>query len=150
MIRIHRVRTSLVAFIASLACSAGAVAQPYSIDWYTIDGGGAMNTTGGAFSLSGTIGQHDAGGPMTGGNFSLTGGFWVVSSTLVPGDMNCDGVVNNFDIDPFVLALTDAAAYAAAYPGCNVSNADINGDGLVNNFDIDFFVNCLTSGSGCP
>ena len=26
--------------------------------------------------MSGTIGQHDAGGPMTGGNYSLTGGFW--------------------------------------------------------------------------
>jgi len=34
----------------------------------------------------------------------------------VRGDLNCDGAVNNFDIDPFVLALTDATAYAAAWP----------------------------------
>ena len=31
-----------------------------------------------------------------------------------PGDLNCDGAVNNGDIDPFVLALTDPGGYAAA------------------------------------
>jgi hypothetical protein len=35
--------------------------QPYTIDWYTVDGGGGMNATGGSFTLSGTIGQPDAG-----------------------------------------------------------------------------------------
>jgi hypothetical protein len=47
----------------------------YNIDWYTIDGGGGTST-GGVYAVSGTIGQPDAGGPMTGGNYSLTGGFW--------------------------------------------------------------------------
>ncbi|MGE0480859.1 MAG: PQQ-binding-like beta-propeller repeat protein [Phycisphaerae bacterium] len=65
------------------------------------------------------------------------------------GDLNCDGLVNNFDIDPFVLALADAGAYAATYPDCDISSADMNGDGAVNNFDIDPFVACL-SGGGCP
>jgi hypothetical protein len=61
-----------------------------------------------------------------------------------PGDMNCDGEINVFDIDPFVLALTDAAAYGAQYPNCIISNGDINGDGLVNAFDIAPFVELLT------
>jgi hypothetical protein len=52
-------------------------AQSYSIDWFKIAGGGATST-GGVYQVSGTIGQHDAGGPMTGGNYSLTGGFWVL------------------------------------------------------------------------
>jgi hypothetical protein len=52
-------------------------AQNYSIGWYKIAGGGGTST-GGEYQVSGTIGQHDAGGPMTGGNFSLTGGFWAV------------------------------------------------------------------------
>ncbi|MGE0479359.1 MAG: M20/M25/M40 family metallo-hydrolase [Phycisphaerae bacterium] len=60
------------------------------------------------------------------------------------GDVNCDGAVNNFDIDPFVLALTDASAYTAAFPACAVVLADVNHDGLVNNFDIDAFVTLLT------
>src|ERR1017187_6696041 len=49
--------------------------QPYSIDWYKVAGGGGTST-GGVYAVSGTIGQHDAGGPMTGGNYSLTGRFW--------------------------------------------------------------------------
>ncbi|MBU0639252.1 MAG: choice-of-anchor J domain-containing protein [Planctomycetes bacterium] len=59
-------------------------------------------------------------------------------------DSNCDGVVNGFDIDAFVLALQSADDYAAAYPDCNhLCNNDINGDGVVNGFDIDSFVDCL-------
>lgn len=65
------------------------------------------------------------------------------------GDMNCDGAVDNFDIDPFVIALTAPAAYSAAFPDCNALNGDVNGDGVLNNFDIDPFVGCITTG-GCP
>jgi hypothetical protein len=56
-------------------------AQSYSIDWFKIDGGGGTST-GGVYSISGTIGQHDAGGPMSGGNYSLTGGFWALYSII--------------------------------------------------------------------
>jgi len=52
---------------------ASARAQNFSIDWFTIDGGGGTST--GAYSVSGTIGQSDA-GTMSGGNYSLVGGFW--------------------------------------------------------------------------
>ena len=49
-------------------------AQQFAIDWFTVDGGGGTST-GGVFSVSGTIGQPDA-GKMSGGNFSVDGGFW--------------------------------------------------------------------------
>lgn len=62
------------------------------------------------------------------------------------GDLNCDNVVNNFDIDAFVLALTDPDGYAQTYPNCDASRADLNIDGSVNNFDIDPFVAMLTNG----
>ncbi|MBL8878355.1 MAG: hypothetical protein JNG88_04475 [Phycisphaerales bacterium] len=62
------------------------------------------------------------------------------------GDTNCDGLVNNFDIDPFVLALTEPAAYGAAFGDCDLRSADANRDGLVNNFDIDPFVALLSGG----
>jgi 6-phosphogluconolactonase (cycloisomerase 2 family) len=73
-------------------------------------------------------------------------GIAVWSPALLAGDLNCDGAINTFDIDPFVLALTDTAAYAEAYPGCDWMLADINGDGFVNTFDIDPFVLLLTGG----
>jgi hypothetical protein len=59
-------------------------AQSYSIDWYKISGGGGTSSNG-QYSVSGTIGQHDAGGPMTGGNYSLTGGFWALYAVQTPG-----------------------------------------------------------------
>ena len=62
-----------------------ASAQNYSIDWYKIAGGGGTSS-GGNYSVSGTIGQPDASGPMTGGNYSLTGGFWaLVQVVQTPG-----------------------------------------------------------------
>ena len=62
------------------------------------------------------------------------------------GDLNCDGSVDFFDIDAFVLAVTDAAAYAATYPDCDIMLADCNGDGEVDFFDIDAFVEVVTGG----
>jgi hypothetical protein len=61
-----------------------AQAQTYSIDWYKIAGGGGTST-GGVYAVSGTIGQHDAGGPMTGGSYSLTGGFWSLIAAVQTG-----------------------------------------------------------------
>jgi hypothetical protein len=58
--------------------------QQYSIDWSTIDGGGGTST-GGVYSVTGTIGQPDAGVAMTGGNYSLTGGFWALYAMQTPG-----------------------------------------------------------------
>jgi len=60
-------------------------AQSYSIDWYKIGGGGGTSTNG-QFSVTGTIGQPDAGATMSGGNFSLTGGFWSLYAVVqTPG-----------------------------------------------------------------
>jgi hypothetical protein len=66
------------------------------------------------------------------------------------GDCNCDGDVNLFDIDAFVLALTSAGevppfgSYYAVYPDCDPLNADADENGEVNLFDIDPFVLLLT------
>ena len=64
-----------------LALAGMKASAQFTIDSFTIDGGGT--STGGAFALSGTIGQPDA-GTMSGGNYSLAGGFWGVSPTPPP------------------------------------------------------------------
>ncbi len=58
-------------------------AQNFSVDWPSIDGGGGTSA-GGPFSLSGTIGQADAGVTMTNGGFALTGGFWSIFAVQTP------------------------------------------------------------------
>jgi len=75
---------TILAVVAALLLPAGALAQNYSIDWYKVAGGGGTST-GLNYSVSGTIGQPDAGGPMTGGNYSLTGGFWSLYAVQSPG-----------------------------------------------------------------
>jgi Flp pilus assembly protein TadD len=60
------------------------------------------------------------------------------------GDLNCDGVVNFDDINPFVLALSDPVAYAAQYPNCDLLNGDCDGDGDVDFDDISAFVALLS------
>ena len=72
----------LVGLCASLF-ALGAFAQ-YSVDWSTIDGGGGAST-GGVYTVTGTIGQPDA-GTMSGGNYTLQGGFWgVIAAVQTPG-----------------------------------------------------------------
>ena len=51
-------------------------AQTYAITWSKI-ASGAGTCTNGSYSLSGTIGQLDAGGPLTNSHYSVAGGFWV-------------------------------------------------------------------------
>jgi hypothetical protein len=65
----------LFLLISFLVTASVVNAQPYSVDWSKISGGGGTSA-GGTYSVSGTIGQPDASGEMRGGNFSVTGGFW--------------------------------------------------------------------------
>jgi len=47
----------------------------YDLSWWTIDSGGSLNNTGGAYSLSASIGQPDASVASSSG-YTLLGGFW--------------------------------------------------------------------------
>ncbi|WP_322496556.1 hypothetical protein [Chloroflexus sp.] len=49
--------------------------------WSAIDGGGATFSTGGADALGSTIGQADA-GSLSGGAYTLHGGFWSGASGM--------------------------------------------------------------------
>ena len=69
------------------------------------------------------------------------GGFRIQEPLL--GDLNCDDVINAFDIEPFLVALFDADSYDELYPNCNINRADINGDGEISAFDIEPFLGLL-------
>lgn len=80
----NRVCSAAIAILfATALVSAGAVTgaptgSDLRVDWSTIDAGGGT-ATGGVFAVTGTIAQIDADPlhPASGGNFVLTGGFWV-------------------------------------------------------------------------
>jgi hypothetical protein len=68
----------LVPMICCLLAVGGVLAQsggPYDLSWNTVDGGGYTFSTGGPYTLGGTIGQADT-RLMFGGGYSLAGGFW--------------------------------------------------------------------------
>jgi hypothetical protein len=70
------VLASVCLVIAGLALSAVSASNlsAYSVPWYTFDGGGGTST-GGAYTVMGTIGQPDA-GQHAGSGYDLIGGFW--------------------------------------------------------------------------
>jgi hypothetical protein len=109
----------------AVASVAVAGAGEWRIDWHSIDGGGRMMTQGSGLSLSGTVGQSDAGGVMTGQGLELTGGFWGATAVEIgslPGDCDGDG-----DID-----LADYGCFA----NC-VGGPDVTVDGDCGTFDFD-------------
>lgn len=62
---------------------------------------------------------------------------------LVRGDLNCDGTVNAFDIEPFLLALFEPSRYVIEFPDCELFLADMNLDSFIDAFDIEPFLNVL-------
>lgn len=121
-----------------------AIAQPYTVDWSTIDGGGTINSTGGTFDLSGTIGQPDAqvAPVMSGGSFELTGGFWPVTQVCYClSDLNHDGKKDGSDIQQFLACVLSGG-------DCTCADADA-ANGLTLD-DVPVFVSSLLDGTGCP
>jgi hypothetical protein len=138
-------RLLLPASLVLLTCVQQASAQ-LSITWSTIDGGGGTST-GGVFSLSGTIGQHDAGPAMAGGTFTLTGGFWAGTGSAHPSfcclnDYNGDGDLGtDADIEAFFACLGGNCC-----PTCP-PDADFNCDGDIGtDGDIEAFFRILGGG----
>ena len=102
-----------------------------------MDSGGGTSS-GGMFTVSGTIGQPDA-GTLSGGEYTLRGGFWTGSAAAnpCPWDLNEDGLINAADLAQLLGAW-------GPNPG---SSADFNNDGMVNAADL---AQLLGSWGPCP
>ncbi len=73
------VRFAVLAWLLMAALLArGALAQGtgFDLSWWTVGGGGDTSSTGGAYTLHGTIGQPGVGASMAGSSYALDGGFW--------------------------------------------------------------------------
>ena len=72
-------RVTILLTLAVLFLLAGSVlaqsGDSYDLSWWTVDSGGYTFSTGGNYTLGGTIGQPDA-GASSGGTYTLAGGFW--------------------------------------------------------------------------
>ncbi|MBN2446305.1 MAG: hypothetical protein JXO22_06255, partial [Phycisphaerae bacterium] len=139
LLDIDNVTTPDAPFVLEGGLTTGIGAQPATLD-FSFDTAGMSS---GSFStLVGiTVSDEDIPGES---NTLLTLTLTVNIGGSVVGDMNCDGATDVFDIDAFVLALTDQVGYEMAYPECARDRADVNTDGLVDVFDIDAFVDLIS------
>lgn len=108
-----------------------AFAGNYDVSWSTVDGGGQMSATGRGYLLSGTIGQADAGSTLSGGEYTMIGGFWAVSAALSlcgsdPGDMDGDDDVDLVDFGEFQLCYTGPSG--AISEDCECADFDSDND----------------------
>lgn len=137
----NRMTTGALAFVLMMMAPK-ALSQDLGISWYTIDGGGGVST-GSGFTVSGTIGQPDA-GVLSGGDLTLTGGFWAAGAEQpcsLPGDITGDGAVD----------LTDLAIVLANYgvpSGAAYEDGDLDGDGDVDLADLAIVL--AAYGTACP
>ena len=108
--------------IALLGLPSAALAQPFTLEWSTIDSGGAINLTAGAYTLGDSIGQPDA-GTLTAAPYECQGGFWNTDQATPPGCYaNCDGstgtpALTANDFQCFI----NAYAASSPYANCDAS-----------------------------
>jgi len=112
--------TALLLFFAVAIFPVTRAVGQYQISWSTIGGGGGV-TSGGPYTLTGTIGQPDA-GEMAGGDYEVLGGFWsggplctvdfehfarfanfwLDTGAGLPADLYEDNIINGLDLNEFV------------------------------------------------
>lgn len=77
--------------------------------------------------------------------------FTIRQTPLLLGDLDGDGVLNNFDIDEFEAALADPVLFAAGHPDSDpLVVGDMDRDGVFDNFDIDDFEVMLVTPGAVP
>jgi hypothetical protein len=81
---IRKISILVIVFALVSLLTAVALAQNgFDLSWWSVDGGGYISSSGGDYTLGGTIGQPDA-GELSGGVYTLSGGFWSGSNTGLP------------------------------------------------------------------
>ncbi len=133
--------TRLFAYALAIILTAGAAAlapqgPSYDLSWQTVDGGGGTST-GGGFELDGAIGQPDA-GVMSGGTFTVIGGFWVFGAAAPPCPWDCGG-----DNDGEV-GIVDFLSLLAQWGTPSTCDFDGGGVGIVD------FLELLANWGPCP
>ncbi|MFN0149424.1 MAG: FlgD immunoglobulin-like domain containing protein [bacterium] len=118
--RVTRVAIGVLGTICASVCAVSPAAAQFTMRSFTIDSGGGTQSTGGTFTLGGTIGQPDA-GLLTGATFTLGGGFWHGGNAAV-GVPNADG---SDDTGPGSLALPIAYRLHPASPNPVVDNTRV-------------------------
>ena len=130
--------------VVSLSTATALMADDINLDWWTIDGGGGMFSTGGSLELSGTVGQPDAGAALVGGSLELVGGFWPAvggEDEFCFGDLDGDNAIGLAD-------LAQLLGHYGMTSGAEYEDGDLDGDGDVDLADLAALLGVY--GTTCP
>lgn len=119
----------------------------YSIDWYSINGGGTIDASSTNYKMGASIGQSVA-GAATSTNYQMGIGFWYGAGSGAcacdchadPGA--CDGVQTVLDVVQEVnVAFRNAAAIPDPNASCPYQTTDVNCDNVTTVLDVVKMVN---------
>jgi hypothetical protein len=136
--------------LATLLLNAPAALAQYDLSWTTIDGGGGTSTAG-AFTLNATFGQPDASLAMTGGTFSLTGGFWAgaLPAIACPADIAPTGGNHAVDVNDLLAVITSwGACPTPCPPHCPADIMPLNTGNCA--VDVNDLLAVITNWGPCP
>lgn len=136
--------------VATATKSAAAVG---TMNWYSINGGGATEVKAAGHTMSVTIGQGTAGTTSAGSHVAGLG-FWYGSSTQgcscpSQGDINADHLLDIFDV-----ILTIGIAFSGEPDlkdsGCPITRGDVNNNRAMDVFDVLYLIDAVFSGGPYP
>ncbi|MFM9996197.1 MAG: hypothetical protein ACKVU4_10390 [Phycisphaerales bacterium] len=127
----------LVPILLGASNAAAQMGPGLDLTWNTYDGGGGVST-GGGFTVTGTIGQPDAGG-MAGAPYEVRGGFWGSPSGPPPCYPDCNNSGN--------LTVADFGCFQGKYVLGDLY-ADCNASGTLTVADFGCFQGKYVI--GCP
>ena len=112
-------------FVGAADAQDGGGQPSFDVDHSVVAGGGGVSS-GGSFTLTGTIGQVAA-SPMGAGSFDISVGFWPAQRHYCErADANCDGGVDGVDLGLLI----------SNWGQCSGCPSDINNDGEVDGVDL--------------
>lgn len=128
---------------------AASSAPNYYLNWYSVNGGGAVNSGAGTFRMGASVGQSVA-GFVSGAQYKLGVGFWYGAGGACPvtmtGDVNNNGAITSADI----IYLVNFVFKGGATPIPCTASGDVNCNGAVTSADIIYLVNFVFKGGAAP
>jgi hypothetical protein len=109
----------LIALLSVVPAARAQGGPIYTLDWWTVDSGGATTGGDGGYTLSGTSGQPDAAG-WAGGGYTLNGGFWLKAADEAV-TLYLPVIVKNYIFGPDLVI--DSLSSDAAGPQVVIRNA---------------------------
>ncbi len=141
-------RSRLFIVLVAIIATTGVVAMTaksgsdFDISWFSIDSGGGSSDRE-IWEVTGTMGQPDAGAPLSGGPWTVTGGFSMEiaegDGEFRRGDCNGDGMI---DIADGIFILIQLFGQPLTPSFCEDA-CDINGDRMEDISDAIYLFNFL-------